>query len=159
MGIVIADISVTLDGFGAGPNHAWTRPSATSMQAGCTAGCSSTPTRAPPSSAPSPRRALVMGRNMVTPGRGGWDLQWQGWWGDDPPYHAPVFVLTHHEREPLPMDGGTTFPFVTGGIQAALDLARAAAGSGNIAIAGGATAVHRVPRSAAPRPGRRPGSR
>ena len=58
--------------------------------------------------------AYIMGRNMFGPGRGDWDLDWKGWWGPEPPYHAPVFVLTHHRREPLEMDGGTTFTFVTG---------------------------------------------
>ena len=64
--------------------------------------------------------AYIMGRNMFGPGRGEWDLDWHGWWGDDPPYHAPVFVLTHHPREPIEMEGGTTFHFVTDGIEAAL---------------------------------------
>ena len=85
--------------------------------------------------------AFIMGRNMFGPGRGEWDPEWQGWWGDEPPYHAPVFVLTHHPREPLTMQGGTTFTFVTDGIEAALAQARAAAGDGDIAIAGGAQAV------------------
>jgi dihydrofolate reductase len=85
--------------------------------------------------------AYVMGRNMFGPGRGAWDEEWRGWWGDDPPYHAPVFVLTHHEREPLEMQGGTTFTFVTDGAEAALAQARAAAGDGDVAIAGGAATV------------------
>jgi dihydrofolate reductase len=85
--------------------------------------------------------AYVMGRNMFGPGRGEWDLDWKGWWGDDPPYHAPVFVLTHYEREPLTMEGGTTFTFVTDGIESALAQARTAAGDGDVAIAGGAAAV------------------
>jgi dihydrofolate reductase len=63
---------------------------------------------------------------MFDPGRGAWDPEWRGWWGDDPPFHAPVFVLTHHARPPLPMAGGTTFTFVTGGPRAALELAREA---------------------------------
>lgn len=86
--------------------------------------------------------AFIMGRNMFSPGRGAWDLEWRGWWGDDPPYHGPVFVLTHHERDPLPMDGGTTFTFVTGGIDSALAQAKAAAGERNVAIAGGAATVN-----------------
>jgi dihydrofolate reductase len=81
--------------------------------------------------------AYVMGRNMFSPGRGAWDLAWQGWWGPNPPYHAPVFVLTHHERPPLEMAGGTTFNFVTEGPTVALERAKAAAGEGNVAIAGG----------------------
>jgi dihydrofolate reductase len=87
--------------------------------------------------------AYVMGRNMFGPGRGDWDLDWKGWWGDDPPYHAPVFVLTHHPREPLTMQGGTTFTFVTDGIESALAQAREAAGDRDVAIAGGATTVNR----------------
>jgi dihydrofolate reductase len=76
------------------------------------------------------------------PGRGAWDEQWKGWWGDEPPYHAPVFVLTHHPRAPLAMQGGTTFTFVTDGIESALAQARAAAGDGDVAIAGGAASVN-----------------
>ena len=86
--------------------------------------------------------AYIMGRNMFGPGRGDWDLDWKGWWGDDPPYHAPVFVLTHHPREPLTMQGGTTFTFVTDGIESALAQAREAAGDGDVAIAGGAATVN-----------------
>lgn len=86
--------------------------------------------------------AFVMGRNMFGPVRGEWDLDWTGWWGENPPYHAPVFVLTHHSREPLPMQGGTTFTFVTDGVEAALDQARAAAGDRDVAIAGGAATIN-----------------
>lgn len=82
--------------------------------------------------------AYIMGRNMFGPGRGAWDQSWRGWWGADPPFHTPVFVLTHHPREPLQMGGGTRFEFVTDGIESALDRARAAAGDGDVVIAGGA---------------------
>jgi dihydrofolate reductase len=85
--------------------------------------------------------AYIMGRKMFGGGDGPWDESWRGWWGEDPPFHAPVFVLTHHPREPLPMQGGTTFTFVTDGIESALEQARAAAGDGDVAIAGGASAV------------------
>ncbi|MEV6886672.1 dihydrofolate reductase family protein [Streptomyces sp. NPDC051135] len=85
--------------------------------------------------------AFVMGRNMFGPVRGAWDRQWNGWWGETPPFRAPVFVLTHHAREPQPMDGGTTFHFVTDGIESALARARAAADGGDIAVLGGATTV------------------
>jgi dihydrofolate reductase len=85
--------------------------------------------------------AYIMGRNMFGPGRGEWDASWQGWWGDDPPYHTPVYVLTNHPREPLEMEGGTTFHFVTDGIESALEQARAAAGDADVAIAGGADTV------------------
>ncbi|HEY1330531.1 MAG TPA: dihydrofolate reductase family protein [Actinomycetota bacterium] len=87
--------------------------------------------------------AVVMGRNMFGGGRGPWptDPEWTGWWGDDPPYHTPVFVLTHHPREPLSMQGGTTFTFVTDGIDSALERATRAAGDRNVLIAGGAHTV------------------
>lgn len=82
-------------------------------------------------------RAYVMGRHMFGPDRGEWDLAWQGWWGPEPPYRAPVFVLCSRPREPLVMGGGTTFHFVTDGIEAALERARDAAGDDDVSIAGG----------------------
>jgi len=86
--------------------------------------------------------ATIMGRNMFGGGPGPWaGDQWRGWWGDDPPYHHPVFVLTHHPREPLPMEGGTTFHFVTDGIESALQQARAAAGGKDVSLGGGADAA------------------
>jgi dihydrofolate reductase len=85
--------------------------------------------------------AYIMGRKMFGGGDGPWDETWTGWWGEDPPYHTPVFVLTHHAREPLEMQGGTAFTFVTDGIESALEQARAAAGDKDVAIAGGASAV------------------
>ena len=85
--------------------------------------------------------AYIMGRRMFGGGDGPWDATWTGWWGEDPPYHAPVFVLTHHPREPLAMQGGTTFTFVTDGVESALEQARTAAGARDVAIAGGASAV------------------
>jgi dihydrofolate reductase len=88
--------------------------------------------------------AYVMGRNMFGPGRGEWDASWTGWWGDDPPYHVPVFVLTHHPRAPLTMRGGTTFTFVTGGVDDAIARAREAAGDGDVSVAGGASTVRQV---------------
>lgn len=143
MGIVRADISVTLDGYAAGPNqrpgapfgdideerlHSWMfqygDAHRTEVEAIVGAG------------------AYVMGRNMFTPGRGAWDPEWRGYWGEDPPYHGPVFVLTHHEREPLPMQGGTTFYFVTEGAGAAMDRAKEAAGDRDISIAGGAETLN-----------------
>jgi dihydrofolate reductase len=83
--------------------------------------------------------ATIMGRNMFGGGPGPWDESWKGWWGDDPPYHNPVFVLTHHPREPIEMKGGTTFHFVTDGIEPALERAQAAAGEKNVSLAGGAS--------------------
>jgi dihydrofolate reductase len=91
-----------------------------------------------------PRGAYIMGRNMFGPVRGPWDEDWRGWWGEEPPYHAPVFVLTHHAHAPIPMQGGTTFHFVTEGFDAALEQARAAAGGAGIAIAGGASTVRQA---------------
>lgn len=85
--------------------------------------------------------AYVMGRHMFGGFAGPWDETWRGWWGEEPPYHTPVFVLTHHERAPLPMQGGTTFHFLTDGIESALKQAQAAAGDRPVAIAGGATTV------------------
>ena len=85
--------------------------------------------------------AYVMGRKMFGGGDGVWDETWTGWWGEDPPFHAPVFVLTHHPREPLSMQGGTTFTFVTDGIESALEQARTAADGRDVAISGGASAV------------------
>jgi len=81
--------------------------------------------------------AFVMGRNMFDPGRGPWDPEWRGWWGPNPPYHRPVFVVTHHPRPSLEMEGGTVFHFVSDGPEHALARARAAAGDANVAIAGG----------------------
>ena len=85
--------------------------------------------------------ATIMGRHMFGGGNGPWDPDWRGWWGDNPPYHTPVFVLTHHARSPLEMQGGTTFYFVTEGIHAALAHAKKAAGAKDVAIAGGAEAA------------------
>src|ERR1700733_9163465 len=86
--------------------------------------------------------AFILGRNMFGPVRGDWgDKSWKGWWGDNPPYHAPTFVLTHHEREPLVMEGGTTFHFVTVGIEEALRLAKEAAGDKDVKVGGGVSTV------------------
>jgi dihydrofolate reductase len=91
--------------------------------------------------------AFIMGRHMFGPDRGDWDLDWKGWWGPNPPYHAPVFVLGHREREPVEMEGGTTFHFVTDGIDAALDRARAAAGDRDVAVAGGVSTIQQYLRA------------
>ncbi|HET6552970.1 MAG TPA: dihydrofolate reductase family protein [Dyella sp.] len=86
--------------------------------------------------------AWIMGRNMFGPVRGPWpDDSWKGWWGDEPPYHVPVFVLTNHPREPLTMAGGTIFHFVTDGIHAALERAKAAAGQRDVRVGGGVSTV------------------
>jgi len=91
-----------------------------------------------------PRGAFVMGRNMFGPVRGEWDEDWRGWWGEDPPYHAPVFVLTHYAHDPIEMAGGTTFHFVTDGFDAAYARAQAVAGELDISIAGGASTVRQA---------------
>ncbi len=86
--------------------------------------------------------AWILGRNMFGPIRGGWgDESWRGWWGDEPPYHVPVFVLTHHPRQDLPMQGGTTFHFVTGGIGEALRRAKEAANGKDVRVGGGVSTV------------------
>src|SRR3954451_22405677 len=86
--------------------------------------------------------AWIMGRNMFGPIRGEWpDEAWKGWWGEEPPYHCPVFVLTHHARGPIEMKGGTVFNFITGGIDEALSLAKAAAGDRDIRIGGGVATI------------------
>ena len=92
--------------------------------------------------------AFILGRNMFGPIRGEWpDDQWKGWWGDDPPYHAPTFVLTHYARAPIEMQGGTTFHFVTDGIEAALQKARDAAGPKDVKIGGGVDTVKQYVRA------------
>jgi dihydrofolate reductase len=86
--------------------------------------------------------AFILGRNMFGPVRGEWpDAEWKGWWGDNPPYHAPTFILTHYPRDPIVMEGGTTFHFVTDGIHAALEHAREAAGERDVKIGGGVSTV------------------
>jgi dihydrofolate reductase len=92
--------------------------------------------------------ATVMGRNMFGPIRGAWgEADWKGWWGDEPPYHHPVFVLTHHPHEPITMEGGTTFSFVTDGIHAALEEAFAAAGGKDVRLGGGVGAIQQYLRA------------
>jgi dihydrofolate reductase len=92
--------------------------------------------------------AWILGRNMFGPVRGGWgDESWKGWWGDEPPYHVPVFVLTHHARKPLEMEGGTTFYFVTEGIEEAAKRAAAAAGGKDVRIGGGVSTVQQYLRA------------
>ena len=92
--------------------------------------------------------AWILGRNMFGPVRGPWpDDSWQGWWGEEPPYHTPVFVLTHHERAPLKMKGGTEFHFVTDGIHTALERAVAAANGRDVRIGGGAATIRQFLRA------------
>ena len=92
--------------------------------------------------------AWILGRNMFAPMRGPWtDMSWKGWWGDNPPYHVPTFILTHHARPPIQMEGGTTFNFVTGGIHEALDRARDAANGRDVRIGGGANTIQQYLRA------------
>ncbi len=91
--------------------------------------------------------AWILGRNMFSPDRGPWrDSNWKGWWGDNPPYHVPVFILTHHARPPIAMQGNTTFHFVTGGIREALERARDAAGAMDVRVGGGANTIQQYLR-------------
>ena len=92
--------------------------------------------------------AWIMGRNMFGPIRGAWpDEAWRGWWGKNPPYHVPVFVLTHHPRKPVEMEGGTTFYFVTDGIETALERAKAAAGTKDVRLGGGVQTIRQYLRA------------
>ncbi|SER09105.1 dihydrofolate reductase family protein [Actinokineospora terrae] len=143
MSTVFCDMTISLDGFAAGPNQRLDTP----FGDGATGTLPRWMLHAAEENAVERGRitdagAFIMGRNMFDPGRGGWDLEWTGWWGAEPPYHAPVFVLTHHERADLELEGGTTFHFVTGGITEALDRAKAAAGDRAVSIAGGATTAN-----------------
>ena len=144
--------SISLDGYGAGPAqsrenplgvggeelHEWMFPTRTFQQMqgkeGGTTGVEDELTRRGFENI----GAWILGRNMFAASRGPWpDDGWKGWWGDDPPYHGPVFVLTHHPRAPIPMEGGTTFHFVTDGVHAALQRALEAAGGRDVRIGGG----------------------
>jgi dihydrofolate reductase len=149
--------TISLDGFGAGPNqsldtplgvggetlHGWFIPTRTFQKTlfgkeGGTTG---------PDDDFAARGfenvgAWILGRNMFGPIRGGWgDESWKGWWGDNPPYHSDVFVLTHHARKPLAMEGGTTFYFVTDGIRSALDKAKASAKGKDVRLGGGVSTI------------------
>ncbi|MFD0692126.1 dihydrofolate reductase family protein [Actinomadura fibrosa] len=143
MSKVTCDMAVSLDGFTAGPNQSLDKPFGEGEDGRLTRWMTEEPeAHAEVLESITAAGAFIMGRNMFGPSRGDWDLEWTGWWGDEPPYHAPVFVLTHHEREPVEMKGGTTFTFVTEGIEAALAQAREAAGDAAVAIAGGAHTVN-----------------
>jgi dihydrofolate reductase len=152
-----SQISISLDGYVAGPNqseknplgeggealHQWVIPLEVWRRPHGMEGGEANPSSAVVEEAQANVGATIMGRNMFGGGPGPWgEDPWQGWWGDDPPFHHPVFVLTHHEREPLTLSD-TTFTFVTDGIEAALDAARKAAGGKDVAIGGGAEALRR----------------
>lgn len=145
-GRVTCDLTISVDGYSAGHNQSEQRPFGDDGGDGWGDKLHDWYGRPEENRAEIDRgtaaRAYIMGRNMFGPVRGEWDRPWKGWWGDNPPYHGPVFVLTHHPREPQPMDGGTTFYFVTDGIKSALERAREAAGDGDVSIHGGATTVN-----------------
>lgn len=159
----VRSFSVSLDGFGAGPNqslenpmgegggalHQWFRGTRTFQR---TIGNEGHGTDGPDEDFAARGfenlGAWILGRNMFGPVRGAWpDDEWKGWWGDEPPYHVPVFVLTHHARAPLEMKGGTTFYFVTDGIDSALEQARRAANGKDVRLGGGVATVREYLRA------------
>jgi dihydrofolate reductase len=142
MSKVTCDITVSVDGYAAGPNQRMDEPLGDGGELLHRWMFEEAEANAEEVEKITSAGAYIMGRNMFASGRGDWDLEWNGWWGDEPPYHAPVFVLTHYPREPVPMKGGTTFFFVTDGVESALAQARQAAGDRDIAIAGGAHTVN-----------------
>lgn len=157
----VESFSISLDGYGAGPDqsldnplgiggpdlHQWLFPTRTLQRAlfdkdGTTGVDDDFAARGFQNVG-----AWILGRNMFAPTRGPWsDMSWKGWWGDSPPYHVPVFVLTHHARPPIEMQGGTTFHFVTEGIHEALDRARNAASGKDVRIGGGANTIRQYLR-------------
>jgi dihydrofolate reductase len=154
--IKIAAFSVSLDGFGAGPYqtlenplgiggeelHRWMFQKKTGDDGAATVDNTMV------EQSMANIGAWIMGRNMFGPVRGPWpDDEWKGWWGEKPPYHVPVFVLTHHARESVQMQGGTTFHFITGGIESALEEARKVANGKDIRIGGGVSTIHQFLRA------------
>ncbi|MCB8959933.1 MAG: dihydrofolate reductase family protein [Ardenticatenales bacterium] len=152
----VASFTLSLDGFGAGPEqslenpmglggsdlHQWAMPTATFQQMFGNEGGTTGIDNDFAVRGFDNLGAWILGRNMFGPVRGPWpDESWRGWWGEEPPYHVPVFVLTHHAREPLAMAGDTTFYFVTEGIEAALAQAREAAGERDIRLGGGVATI------------------
>lgn len=158
----VESFTISLDGYGAGPNqdinnplgaggtdlHQWAFPTRTFQRALFGRECGTT--GVDDDFAARGFRSIgawILGRNMFGPIRGPWsDSDWKGWWGDDPPYHAPVFVLTHHARPPIEMKGNTTFHFITGGIREALDRAREAAAGMDVRIGGGPNTIQQYLR-------------
>jgi dihydrofolate reductase len=159
----VESFTISLDGYGAGPDqdinnglgvggedlHEWFIPTRTFQR---THGAGDGTTGVDDDFAARGFRnigAWILGRNMFGPIRGPWpDLNWKGWWGDNPPYHVPVFVLTHHARPPIEMEGNTTFHFVTGGIHEVLDRAREAANGMDVRIGGGPNVIQQYLREA-----------
>jgi len=162
--LVVSGFTISLDGYGAGPRqslddplgmgaeslHAWLVNTSTfkRMHGGSADAAATGIDEEFAARSMEGMGAWIMGRNMFGPIRGAWpDESWRGWWGEDTPYHTPVFVLTHHERRPLEMKGGNVFHFVTGGIDAALDRARKAAGGKDIRVGGGVSVVRQYLQS------------
>jgi dihydrofolate reductase len=157
MGEVVAEISMSLDGYVAGPNpslekplgeggdqlHEWAFPLKSLREPHGLPGGETGPDDELVAESLRATGAVVMGRRMFSGGEGPWedDGNAHGWWGDEPPFHIPVFVLTQHAREPLVMKGGTTFTFVTDGVESAVEDARAAAAEKSVSVAGGANTI------------------
>jgi dihydrofolate reductase len=154
--VVVQSLAVSLDGFAAGPSQdldnplgingpemfEWFFPTKTFRSMHGLEGGESGIDDGFAAKGMAGKGAWILGRNMFGPVRGPWpDDSWRGWWGDEPPYHVPTFVLTHYPREPLEMKGGTTFHFVTDGIHSALEQAKEAAGDLDVRIGGGAATV------------------
>jgi dihydrofolate reductase len=158
----VESFTISLDGYGAGPNqsidhplglgaedlHQWLIPTDTFQRtlfgkAGGTTGLDNDFA----ARGFQDVGAWILGRNMFGPVRGPWpDMSWTGWWGDNPPYHCPVFILTHHARPPIAMEGGTSFHFITGGVHEALERAREAAGELDVRIGGGVNTIQQYLR-------------
>ena len=142
MNQVTCDLTISLDGYLAGPNQSLSEPLGEGGETLHRWMFEEPDANAEAIKGILSARAYIMGRNMFAgPGTGPWAADWRGWWGEEPPYHAQIFVLTHHPRPPLEMDGGTTFIFVADGAGSALAQARDAADGGDIAVAGGADTV------------------
>jgi len=161
MGKVRGYTSVSLDGYAAGPNqseenplgeggeglHEWVIKLSSWLEAHGREGGegAENPSNAIVEAQQENVGAVVMGRNMFGPVRGEWgDSEWRGWWGEEPPFHVPVFVLTHYEHEPIEMEGGTTFYFVTEGIESAIAQAKEVAGGEDVSVAGGAATLRQA---------------
>jgi dihydrofolate reductase len=159
----VHDFTISIDGYGAGPSqgiehplgvggerlHEWATNSAAWRRSHGMEGGEEGPDSDMIARGTENIGATIMGRNMFGPVRGPWpaDDTWKGWWGDEPPFHHSVFVLTHHAREPLTMDGGTTFHFVTDGIEAALARAKDAANGADVRLGGGASTIQQYLRA------------
>ena len=143
MSKVTCDIGISVDGFVAGPNQSLEEPLGEGAERLHRWMFEEPEANAEVIEKITSAGAYIMGRNMFGPDRGPtWNPDWAGWWGEEPPYHAPVFVLTHHPRESIPMKGGTTFHFVADGIESAMAQARQAAGDRDVSVAGGASTVN-----------------